>query len=160
MRTKKMLSTIPVTKSAYKSTTVACVGIGVLIMTLSSTPTTSGHTPFIAMSLCDSAFAAIVSHLAAKATMSSKADISIISISPVWPLVGLHLHPLKLLGCLPPEVQTTCPNPLPPPWLMHWQPFLPLLNRQFVRVMLSEGLNGESNHHRKRELHELIGTIE
>ena len=29
-----------------------------------------------------------------------------------------------------------------------------------VRVMLSEGLNGESNHYRKRELHELIGTIE
>ena len=29
-----------------------------------------------------------------------------------------------------------------------------------VRVMLSEGLNGEINHYRKRELHELIGTIE
>ena len=31
---------------------------------------------------------------------------------------------------------------------------------QSVRVMLSEGLNGEINHYRKRELHELIGTIE
>ena len=29
-----------------------------------------------------------------------------------------------------------------------------------VRVMLSKGLNGEINHYRKRELHELIGTIE
>ena len=28
-----------------------------------------------------------------------------------------------------------------------------------ARVMLSEGLNGEINHYRKRELHELIGTI-
>ena len=31
---------------------------------------------------------------------------------------------------------------------------------QSERVMLSEGLNGERNHYRKRELHELIGTIE
>ena len=31
---------------------------------------------------------------------------------------------------------------------------------QSVRVKLSEGLNGERNHYRKRELHELIGTIE
>ena len=29
-----------------------------------------------------------------------------------------------------------------------------------VGVMLSEGFNGERNHYRKRELHELIGTIE
>ena len=29
-----------------------------------------------------------------------------------------------------------------------------------VRVTLSEGWNGERNHYRKRELHELIGTIE
>ena len=33
-------------------------------------------------------------------------------------------------------------------------------NTSSVRVMLSEGLNGEINHYRKRELHELIGTIE
>ena len=35
-----------------------------------------------------------------------------------------------------------------------------IISYQSVRVMLSEGLNGEINHSRKRELHELIGTIE
>ena len=34
-----------------------------------------------------------------------------------------------------------------------------IISYQSVRVMLSEGLNGERNHYRKRELHELIGTI-